>query len=58
LNYQSLGSVSLVDNDEPEMVIVDLPCDLRAHHFLIKLEADNAFELLGVVFDFYFDGDR
>lgn len=68
-NWQSLGYVSMVDTEEPEIVRVDLPCDLRARNYLIKLEAPStfgisgadvpsAFDLLGLVFSFAFDGER
>jgi len=55
-NWESLGSVSL--NGTAEIITVDLPCDLRQKHLLLKLIGANRFRFLGVVFEFEWDGDR
>jgi len=57
-NWQSLGSVSMVDSSEPEFVRVDLPCNLRFRNLLLKLESTDHFDLLGLIFSFAFDGER
>ena len=55
-DWQSVGSVVLTGNSD--IMIKDLPCDLRAKHFLIKVEGDTRFRFLGGFFDFYLDGGR
>jgi hypothetical protein len=48
--WQSLGSASFVDSDEPEVVIVHIPFDKRAKTFLWKIESSDLMEFIGIVF--------
>ncbi|MHC4397291.1 MAG: hypothetical protein ACYS1A_16760 [Planctomycetota bacterium] len=52
-SWQSLGTASFVDTDEPETVIVHVPFDIRAKSFLFKLESTNNMEFLGAIFREY-----
>lgn len=56
--FQSLGSVVLSDETEPDIVVADVPCDVRGRHFLIKVSATNAMRFIGLIFDFLIDGVR
>ena len=58
-SWQSLGTASFVDSDEPETVIIHIPFDLRAKSFQFKLESSGDMEFLGMIFrEFEFDGNR
>lgn len=58
-SWQSLDSVSLVDSDEPDIVVVHVPCDLRARVFDFQLRSSDYFEFLGMAFnDVVLDGER
>jgi|GEM_PF-1952050 len=57
--WHNLGTVSLVDSDNPEYVSVHVPCDLRARAFEFRLTSTEAFKFLGMyVPDFELDGRR
>ncbi|HUW31678.1 MAG TPA: hypothetical protein VM223_08715 [Planctomycetota bacterium] len=53
--WTSLGSASLVEAGS-DVCRVDLPCDFRARHTLLKISGSNPFAFLGAVFDFSPDG--
>jgi len=56
--WESLGEVDLTDEDLHGIVIVDFgDIDLRFRTGLLKMSADNAFEFLGVIFNFDYDGE-
>jgi len=55
-NWQSLGTISL--NSTSDIITEDLSADHRARHFLLKIEASNRFDFIGVFFDFEWDNDR
>lgn len=55
-NFQTLGTVSI--ESTRKFVLVELPVDIRARHFLIKGEATILFEFVGLIFDYEPDGDR
>jgi len=56
---QSVGSASLIDTDLPEIVVVHVPCDIRAKYFQFQLSSDDYFEFLGISFsDFELEGTR
>ena len=58
-NWQSLGSASFADDDNPETVTVHVPFDKRAKSFEFKLESSGPMELLGMIFrEFEFDDSR
>lgn len=58
-SWQSVGSVSLVDSDLPAIVVVHVPCDIRAKFFEFQLSSDDYFEFLGFSFsDFELEGTR
>ncbi len=55
-NYENVGTLSL--NATSENVEDDFgDIDQRAKHFLIKFTAMNRFDLIGIFFEFDFDGD-
>ena len=55
-NFSALGTLSLEsDNAVAE---VDVPFDIRAKHFLVKLEGTILFDFIGQYWTFEFDGDR
>lgn len=57
--WQSVGSASLADTDLPEIVVVHIPCDIRAKYFEFQLSSDNYFEFLGMSFsEFELEGTR
>ena len=41
-----------------DIAVVNVPCDVRARHFLIKVSAANAIRFIGIIFGFIQDGDR
>jgi hypothetical protein len=53
--YQMLGAVEL----SPESPFIEawLPCDARFRSCKLKLESNNHFDFIGVIFDYDFDGD-
>lgn len=58
-SWQLLGTASLVDSDELEMVIVHIPFDKRARSFEFKAESSDSMELIGLIFrEFEFDDNR
>lgn len=57
-SFESVGSVDLTDITLPKFVFVDLPMDVRARHFLIKMSATNRFRFVGAIFSYEFDDDR
>jgi hypothetical protein len=58
-SWQSLGTVSFTDSNEPETVIVHLPFDMRAKSFLFKIESTDDMEFIGIIFrDFEVDDNR
>ena len=58
-SWQLLGSVSLIDTDEPETIIVHVPFDKRAKSFQFKLESSDDMEFIGAIFrDFELDDSR
>jgi hypothetical protein len=58
-SWSSIGSISLIDTDEPDTLIVHKPFDKRARTFLIKLESTAYAELIGLIFrDFEIDDSR
>ena len=57
--WQVLGSVSLIDTDEPDVVRVHLPFDVRFRDAQFRLQSYAEMELLGVTFrDFELEDDR
>lgn len=57
-SWENLGSVDLTNDDSPGIVIVDMgDIDLRFRTGLLKIEASNAFEFLGVLFNYEYDGE-
>ena len=57
--WRSVGSVSLVDADLPEIVCVHIPYDTRAKFFEWQLSSDDYFELIRFSFsDFILEGTR
>jgi len=57
-SWENLGTVDLTDDDLPGIVIEDMgDIDLRFRTGLLKIEATNAFEFLGVIFNFDYDGE-
>lgn len=58
-DWQSVGTASLVDESLPEIVVVHIPCDVRAKFFGWQLSSDDYFEFLGMGFsDFELEGTR
>lgn len=58
-NWQSVGSVPLSDTDLPEIVVVHVPCDIRAKFFEFQLSSDDYFEMIGFSFsEFELEGTR
>lgn len=47
--WQSVGSVSLVDTALPEIVVVHVPCDIRAKFFEFLLSSSSYFEFIGMM---------
>lgn len=57
-SWTSLGSVDMTDDTNPAIVIKDMgDIDIRFRIGLMKIEADTAFEFLGCIFTFEYDGD-
>lgn len=57
--WQSVGDVSLVDTDLPEIVVVHVVCDIRAKFFEFQLSSDDYFEMVGFSFsEFELEGTR
>jgi hypothetical protein len=56
LTWQSVGTITL--DDDEDIIIEHLACDLRGKHFLFKLSAANHFEFLGCLYEFIRDGMR
>jgi hypothetical protein len=54
--WQSVGSITL--DDDEDIIVEHLACDIRAKHFLFKLSAANHFEFLGCLFEYIKDGMR
>lgn len=55
-NYENIGTLSL--NGDSENVEDDFgDVDQRAKHFLIKFTATNRFDLIGIFFEYDWDGD-
>jgi hypothetical protein len=50
------GTISIPSGGELERI--ELPVDIRARHFLIKVSAANDFSFVGMEFDYVFDGDE
>lgn len=58
-DWQTLGTASLVDTDEPETVIDHVPFDVRAKSFLYRLVTIAQMEFIGQIFrDFELDDSR
>lgn len=58
-SWQSVGSAPLADTDLPEIVVVHVPCDIRAKYFQFQLSSDDYFEFLGMDFPtFELEGTR
>lgn len=55
-DWQTVGSVDMTGS--AEILTLDLPCDLRAKHLLLRISGTNAFSFLGVIYDYEWDGDR
>jgi len=53
-SYQSVGTVTPAGSGN--LRIVQVPCDVRARHFLIKISATQRFRFLGVIFDYIPNG--
>ena len=57
--WQALGSVSLVDADEPAVVRPHLPFDVRFRDAQFRLQSSDDLEFLGMTFrDFELEDDR
>lgn len=57
-SWSNLGTVDLTDDNLPGIVIEDMgDIDLRFRTGLLKIWANNAFEFLGVIFNYDFDGE-
>jgi hypothetical protein len=60
--WRTIGTVQLYDaavGDSNDVIIMrELPCDLRAKHFLFKIEAANPFMFVGLVTEFIVLGNR
>ena len=54
-NYTTLGSLSLESNNA--FTDVDLPYDIRAKHFLFKVDGTILFDFIGMFWTFEFDGE-
>lgn len=54
-NFTTLGTLSLQSNNA--FTDVDLPFDIRAKHFLFKVDGTILFDFLGMFWDFEFDGE-
>ena len=54
--WQAVGTVSLTGDED--IIIKHLATDIRAKHFLFKIEANNHFEFLGMLFEFVRGGYR
>jgi hypothetical protein len=54
--WTTLGSVSLSGDDD--IVEPEIYCDLRAKHLQIKIAGTGLWQLLGMIFEFAYDGDR
>lgn len=58
VSWQTLGSISMVSADNAKIVIVDMAdFDIRFRAGLLKIEGSVAFEFLGVIFSFDYDGE-
>lgn len=57
-NWEGLGSVSLTDEANADIIYRHLPVDIRGKTFLLRFSATNRFRLVGVIGTFYFDGTR
>lgn len=57
--WQNVGTISLADEDLPELVVAHLPCDIRAKFFEFHLSSDDYFEFIGMSFsDIELEGTR
>ena len=58
-NWQALGDASFENTDEPEIVIVHVPFDIRARSLLFRQRSAATAEFIGMTFrQFEFDDDR
>lgn len=57
-SYRFLKNVDLTLDGDGVEIIRWLPFDARFRHCCLKLESASPFAVIGVVFDFDFDGDR
>ena len=56
--WTGLGTVDMTSSDNTAIVIVDMgDMDLRFRTGLLKIEAATAFDFLGVIFNYDFDGE-
>ena len=55
-SYSALGTISLISNND--FTDIHLPFDVRAKHFLLKVEGTILFDFIGMFWTFEFDGDR
>ncbi|GAF95753.1 unnamed protein product, partial [marine sediment metagenome] len=53
-NWQSLGTLSMQGTDK--IIDVEITPEVRAKHFLFKGETTKLFAVIGMFFDFVFDG--
>ena len=56
-DWQTVGTVSLIDTALPEVVAVHVPFDVRAKHFTWKISSSDYFEFLGMFFEDFELGD-
>jgi len=57
-SWEFLGTVDMMDDASPGIVIKDFgDIDLRFRMGLLKIEANTAFEFLGVIFNYDYDGE-
>jgi hypothetical protein len=56
-DWYDVGAADLDAGLDSDLVIVDLPCDVRARHFRFRVTASNAFRFLGMILQFVPDGE-
>jgi len=57
-SYRFLKSVPLTPDGDPREIVRWIPFDARARHLCLKVQSASPFAVIGVVFDFDYDGDR
>lgn len=57
-SYRFLKNVDLTDDGDGKEIVRWVPFDARCRHLCLQVESQAPFALIGVVFDFDFDGDR